>query len=213
MSLVDVSVYSVLLPLFVGAYYFRHLTPALKAILFLILIGCITEGAMQFGISGLLGGDSGSLLIYTAYSLLEYLLISLFYYLLARDALHRKIIFGVSIAFVCFFFGLLRFNKDSPSNFSVISVVESIVLVLWVLLYFRQLITHQLYVDLKKSPPFWISVGFLLYFLGTFFLFASFTLLLTDQKVAVMFYEYINSALNILNHLLICIGFYFSTRN
>ena len=208
MTLTDVSTYSVIAPVLVGLYRFRYLTPALKVIFILVVTGCAVEMLGVFGISV----QGSTLPTYVVFTLLEYLLISLFYYLLARNMYLQKIIFWGSIVYMCVFLGVTNSVEESSAHFGYLSAAESIIIVLWVLLYMRQIMHLEIDMDLKRSPTFWISTGFLLYFLGDFFLFASFSLLMKDASLAVKFYDIIHSSLNILNYLLICIGFYFSTR-
>lgn len=208
MTLTDISTYSVIVPTVIGLIRFRYLAPALKVIFLLVAIGCTVEMLSL----PVFGGMGSSLPIYVVYTLIEYLLISLFYYLLARNALQQKIIFFGSIIYICIFLAVLNGVDNIGAHFGYLSAAESVLIVLWVLLYLRQIMYHQIDMDLKRSPTFWISTGFLLYFLGSFFLFASFSLLMQDAAVAIQFYDVIHSALNIINYLLICIGFYFSTR-
>lgn len=208
MTLTDVSTYAVIVPTVVGLIRFRYLTPPLKVIFLLVVIGCAVE---MLGLP-VFGGVGSSLPIYVVYTLIEYLLISLFYYLLARNTLQHKIIFWGSVAYICVFLAVLNGVDNIGEHFGYLSAAESVLIVLWVLLYLRQIMYHQIDMDLKRAPTFWISTGFLLYFLGSFFLFASFSLLLQDAEVAIQFYDIIHSTLNIINYLLICTGFYFSTR-
>jgi hypothetical protein len=212
MTLTDLSVASVILPAIVGLLCFQRLTTSLKVIFLLAVFGCAVEYAIEYGVPSI--DISGvSLFIYIIYTLVEFLLISLFYYLLAKESWFQKVIFWGGIAYICFFFGMLTSSSDIQSNFGYLAAVESVFLVLWVVLYFRQIILYQIDMNLKVSPTFWISTGFLLYFLGTFFLFAIFGLLVKNQELAAKVYEYIHSILHITLNLLICIGFYFSTRN
>jgi hypothetical protein len=213
MTLTHLSSISVVFPVLIGLFRFRYLTPGLKAIFLLVVIGCAVEYATYFGIPAIFGPKGVSLPIYIAYTLLEYLLISLFYYLLARDSWQHKIIFGGTVAYIFFFFWMLTASENIMQNFGYLTTVESILIVCWILLYLRQILFHQIDMDLKRAPTFWLSTAFLLYFLGAFFLFASFGLLADDENLAVQFYDYIHSILNIILNLLICVGFYFSTRS
>lgn len=208
MTITDVSTYSVIVPVVIGLFRFRHLTPPLKVIFLLVVIGCAIE---MLGLP-VFGGVGSTLPVYVMFTLIEYLLISLFYYLLVLNTLQQKIIFWGSIAYICIFFGVLNSVENIGGSFGYLSAAEAVLIVLWVLLYLRQIMHHQIEMDLKRSPTFWISTGFLFYFLGSFFLFASFSLLMKDAEIAVQFYNIIHSTLNILNYLFICIGFYFSTR-
>lgn len=208
MTLTNVSTFSVLAPVVAGLICFRHLTPPLRVVFLLVMIA----GAVEMLSLPVFRGVGSTLTVYVIYTLIEFLLVSLFYYLLAQNPGHQKVIFWGSIAYIISFIAVLSIWENNSEHFGYLSAVESVLIVLWVLLYLRQILYNQINMDLKRAPTFWVSVGFLLYFFGSFFLFASFSLLMEDKVIAVQFYTVIHSALNILNYLLICVGFYFSTR-
>ncbi|MBX2889532.1 MAG: hypothetical protein KF734_01270 [Saprospiraceae bacterium] len=156
MTLTDLSTYSVFIPLAFGLYFFRYLAAPLKAVFVLIVVGCTVE---LLGLP-IFERASNDLDIYTIYTLIEYLLVSLFYYLIIRGSIQKKVIIWGSIIYLLA--ALIIVNSTSSEEyFGRLVVIEALFVLCWILMYFRQVILYQTDSVLKTSSVFIISVGFL----------------------------------------------------
>ncbi len=106
--------------------------------------------------------------IYNIYTFFEFNLIAVLYFKLIKrkEALnlikYLAIIFNI-IYFTSFF--LLELKKHTV-------LIEAIVISVFIIIYFRELLNSKELLKYKKLLPFWVSVGFLIYYLTTIPFFA-----------------------------------------
>ncbi|MDR6561119.1 hypothetical protein J2Y60_001188 [Arcicella sp. BE140] len=77
--------------------------------------------------------------------------------------------------------GFFKFN-------STVNTISCLLIITWVLIYFYQLLQTLQLIKLYTIPLFWISVGCLLYFSGTLFIFLYSDIILW-QKQPVLYYQ------------------------
>jgi hypothetical protein len=99
---------------------------------------------------------------YDIFGLTEYILIALIYYNLTNSIKNKKIII-LSIVSYIFFHSILFFDYGLRKY---IIIVESVLIVYLVINYFINLLNSEEILNYKKQLPFWLSVGFLLFFLS-----------------------------------------------
>lgn len=63
--------------------------------------------------------------------------------------------------------GLSLFVQKIHTNNSYACILESVLLILWVLCFLREVMLQQPVMQLYRYPMFWVSVGILFYFTGT----------------------------------------------
>lgn len=105
------------------------------------------------------------------FAVVEYALISLMYREAFVGAKLKKLSLIVTLLFIVFavttftnILGYVRFN-------SMVNTASCFIIIIWVFVYFYQLLQTLQIRSLSRSSLFWISVGILLYFSGTLFLF------------------------------------------
>lgn len=98
---------------------------------------------------------------------LEYPLLATLYYKVFQGRLLKKAVaFSVPLFVgICIFLSL--FVQDIRTNNSYASILESILMIVWTLCFFRELMLLQQVTLLYRYPMFWISVGLLFYFTGS----------------------------------------------
>jgi hypothetical protein len=140
-------------------------------------------------------------------STIEILFYCYIFYTALSGEKNKRIVLFTSIALVVytifnmiFIQGLFRFHTISYR-------VGSIVIIIFVYLYFKQLLNNEAYLRLRTIPFFWISVGLLFFFAGFFVYFCAFDFVAytTIKKYASLFLV-TSSALNILLYSFISIG-------
>ncbi len=138
--------------------------------------------------------------------LIEGIFISLIYYNYVSTVILRKMIYfiGILVNLFAVFVGILI---EGIYNYpSIAQAPIGIMVILWSLLGFYELMNKNQGMEIYKEEMFWINSAFLIYFAGTFFLFLlSNYLIQTDSKAANSFWM-INLFLNILVNIFYCIG-------
>jgi hypothetical protein len=138
------------------------------------------------------------------YITIEFGLCLLFYrYLFDRPALKSWLgvmaaIFLTTVVLEIWFEGLNSFSTFART-------AEALGLTCLSLYYFYTLMKSDHFIQLEKSPYFWINTGVLLYFMGNFFMFLSYKFIM-EHDLASHGYWTVHSMLNIIANLLFAIG-------
>lgn len=138
----------------------------LRFFLPLLLLSLVVEGA-RF----LLNTNSPiAKFLFSIYTPSEYLLLSLFAASIIKTS-HKSTIIYFSIPVFVTLSLLLQFKGDSPNYFYkyLDVLIEAPLISIWSLFYIFQLFTDEETFHFKSNPFFWISVGNLLFFAGSFF--------------------------------------------
>ncbi|PQJ77223.1 hypothetical protein BTO16_15405 [Polaribacter glomeratus] len=99
--------------------------------------------------------------ILNVFTFFEFNLVALIYYNLVKEKVSKNILFYLAFFFNLIYF--LSFYFIKLQNYTV--VIEGIVNTVLVILYFRELLNSDKILNYKKLLPFWVSVGFLLFYL------------------------------------------------
>ncbi|EDM38763.1 hypothetical protein PBAL39_21860 [Pedobacter sp. BAL39] len=192
----------VLVPLFVSIFKFRSYTTALRIItLHLVLISFIG------GYSAYLWAlKKNNLPVLHIYTMVEFTTIMLFYAEVFKDKIKRK----WTVAIIGGFISFCLINAEYIQNWFVFNTypraLQSFVIICACLYYYYQ-ITHQtLYIQIEKSPIFWINTGFFIYFSGSFLLFMLSNYILRMNSAFNMNVWMFHAFLSILMYTLIAVG-------
>lgn len=110
---------------------------------------------------------NNNLFIFHLFTPIQYLLLSLLYsHEIASNRIKRIINYSIPLFIVLSILFSLFVQKLTDNN-SVITIIESIGLITWPLLFLKQTLELQKVNSLLGFPMFWISVGILFYFVGT----------------------------------------------
>lgn len=172
MSRIEIYHYIIALGMLIGFIRFKRLKPVLKTLPCFLLLTLFVECANAFHLLPFLHYSNHW--YFNIFSTVEFLYYSfIFYQILEKTPLKKMIATIVVIFFVftcinIFFIGsFYRFNTISYRAGAVMVVV-------WCLLYFRQLMQSTEQIILARNPFFWISTGLLFFYLGFFFIFCAF---------------------------------------
>jgi len=107
-----------------------------------------------------------NLFVFHIYTPLEYTALSMLYVSTLETKKIKNVIMASIPAFIvlCVVFAL--FIQPVTSNNAVMVIVESMLIIVWSLLFIRETITLQKQSTLLRFPMFWISVGLMFYFAG-----------------------------------------------
>ncbi|KIC89383.1 hypothetical protein [Flavihumibacter sp. ZG627] len=148
------------------------------------------------------------------FTTVEFLFFSAFFLLIIKNKSNRKAIyFGISIflivSLIDFFF--LFKGTQNQNIFSTIPIsISAITLIIFSILYLFEQIQNPEVSFIYSKSNFWIVVGIMLYFAGTFFLFLQFSELSSQEQYS---YWIINWVCIILKNILFSIAFYLPKEN
>jgi hypothetical protein len=108
-----------------------------------------------------------NLFIFHIFTPIQYLILSLLYsHEIANPSIKRIINYSIPFFIVLSILFSIFVQKLTDTN-SIITIIESIGLITWPLLFLKQTLEMQRVRSLLTFPMFWISVGLLFYFVGT----------------------------------------------
>lgn len=140
-------------------------------------------------------------------TVLEFLCVSLFYYVVVDNRNLKKVIIYLAIAFISFsainsslIQGIYQYNSYSRG-------LEAFLIICYSLVMFYQMLRNIKDEKLEHNSLFWFNTAFLLYFSSTQFLFLFHNLILTtySKEVARIFWD-VHAVVCILYYLLLGIG-------
>lgn len=161
-----VSAYFSMIPLIIGCYRYRFLKGNEKIILLLVFFATLTEFVNLFYEYLLI---SRNISLINIYFIVEALTISFFYFRFfeAKNFKLLTVIAGI-LFLVVSVQQIISHDKDMMNHVSV--TLESVMVTLFSILTFHQLLQKSSYSNILHAPVFWINSAFLFYFTGNFFL-------------------------------------------
>ncbi len=103
------------------------------------------------------------------YTLVEYILFSLFLHNLYRNSIAKKIVYFSIYPFILFCIIDFFINKSPFSNSP--SLIEFLAFIVFIIYFFYEKMKTVIQYPLYQSITFWICVGLFIYFTGNFFFF------------------------------------------
>ena len=143
--------------------------------------------------------------------LAEFSLLSFFYFTCLSNK-RIKLIFRLSvISFLLY--SIYDYIITKPGVFSFIPlVIECLYFLLVILYFFYDKIQNNSNTSIYYQPVFWISVGFLIYFSGNFFLFLFSSSLINNPEFRLQ-YTIIYSSVTIIKNIFICTAIIVNAKN
>ncbi len=142
------------------------------------------------------------------FTIVEYSIITFFIFQLIESSLFKRLIKTGSFIFIIV--SILDIYTSSFTSFdSLPSGLESILVLSYCLFFVYEKMTST---DFSFNGSIWITIGFILFFSGTFFLFILSQNNFKDSSF-VMTYGYIVAIFNIIKNLFITIGIFSESNN
>ena len=141
------------------------------------------------------------------YVIAEYIIISaIFFYYTSLKIFKVAIIFTTTLVGVTLFLNHFYFNNAFISNYKV--VFTSLILIVYILIFFYYKMKRVSAVPLYQTMSFWIFVAFFLYYTGNFFFFL---IIGSEQpKDIQQFLLLVYSGVTILKNIIFCSSFRFN---
>ena len=135
---------------------------------------------------------------------LEFILICFFYKTIFKSIRIKKTLTILPLLFIVFC--LYNYIKSSKTEFDFAPLVtECLFFTVVILYYFYERIMYNFTIPLYQLPSFWISVAFLIYFSGNFFLFL-FSKIIENEPGFADQYTLIYSSITIIKNIFLCIA-------
>lgn len=172
----SISIIATSLPLICFVIFLKQNKSILPILIFsYCFYSLINELARHFGINTLLINNYPKTDFYllSTYTIIEYILLSTYLYILFRKKLLKRVLIIFSIFFLIISIGNLIFiNHLAPGEIDSIPLaVSSLILISGSIIYFFESIQNPDVTFIYSKPSFWVVVGIMIYFSGTFFLF------------------------------------------
>ncbi len=138
------------------------------------------------------------------FQLLEFILISIVYISILKSYKSKQfIVLSICLYLIYWLYNLYRSNF-SEFDFMPL-VVECLFFTMLIVYYFYDVMRHNFTVPLYQLTSFWLSVAFLIYFSGNFFLFLYSNSIRNDPGWVDQ-YTVINSVIAIVKNILLCVA-------
>ncbi len=203
LSLSYASFFSIVVPLAVGLYRKKYFNPATYVLFYLLFTSLVAEAT----IFCLHLYHINNLFVSRAYTLVEFMLLSVFFLkVLPRPAI-KFVIRLIIVLFLAIAATDLGMNGFALMD-NISSTVESIILMVYTLAAFYFLVVNPPNANIYSTPAFWFYTGILTFFSCDLFLFIFSNYI--QRHYAKVSYELwgIHSINNIIFYLLISIGFW-----
>jgi len=151
------------------------------------------------------------LILIRLFLILEFCLICIFYNTLFKSTKIKYALISSAIIFITFC--IYNYTKSLDKEFDFMPLmVECLFFTFFILYYFYDVMQNSFKVPLFQMPSFWISVAFLIYFSGNFFLFL-FSKSMEHERNFELQYTLIYSTMTIVKNILLCIGVIVNNNN
>ena len=194
------SVISDFFPIVAALFYYRRFDSILKIVALFTVASAVSDitqvGLLQFKIHN-------TCPVLHAYIIATILLLGTIYYKAISNGVAKKIVIILSSAAVLFALINIFFIEGIFGYPSLSNTVISVILILFSLTYFYQLLNKQEFVHIEKQGLFWINASVLFYYSVTLFLFMLFKKMSHEQLVQ---YYSINSLTNVAANILFTVG-------
>lgn len=155
-------------------------------------------------ILGELFRPTGNHWLYNIYTFFEFSTLLMIYYTLLEERFSKKLVMVLSVLFYIWY--AISFEFESLQTYSLIML--GFVITTFIFLYLKELLNSNKITSFQVSLPFWISVGFLIYYLGTLPFFS--LLYLGGMKDRLLFT--VLETLIVVMHLIFIIGLVWSKK-
>ena len=123
-----------------------------------------------------------NLFLYRILTPVEYVFLAAVYY---RSIENKNIKLAIMLSMAAFVLACILlsvFAETWTDNDSYARPLESLLITVWILVYCRQILTTNRILTMHLDPMFWVSMGFLTYFIGVLFIQGSLNQLIRVNK-------------------------------
>ncbi|AFK03997.1 hypothetical protein Emtol_2864 [Emticicia oligotrophica DSM 17448] len=213
MTLFDLVTYSIWLSGGIGIFYFRRMNPSsLNVLVIFQIIAIISDIFLIY----ILPKEKGNFIkiFYSSLKPIEY---AVFVYIYNRNISKKSFkfyyfVFSILLIFSFSVYTLLfLLSKKSAANNVII--LEGILCIILVMLYFRDILSSKEIISLPKEPLFLIAIGIFLYFSGNIVATGFYhQLKMKSPDLAKSLYKLMNHLLLIFQYLMFAFAYYVANK-
>jgi hypothetical protein len=195
------STISGVFPVVAALFNYKHLNKVLKIASAFFVVSVLFDVALELTKTMTLGNNLPVIHLFVVISILFFT--AIYYHAFFRPAVKKTIVIVGAAALLIVIFNAIFIEGiwDYPS---ISNTVLSVLLIIFSLAYFYQLLNRQEFIHIEKQGLFWINAGVLFYYSINIFLFMIFRqLVLVHQQED---YYLINNVTNIIANLLFSVG-------
>ncbi|WP_299312396.1 hypothetical protein [uncultured Aquimarina sp.] len=208
--LMRIGAFVELITVIIGTFYFyKYKNTALKYILLLFWYTVINDLLGVFYLRGGIITDYNAI-IYNIYNVISFTYLLLLYRHYIQNKIHKKAILLFSIIYLISFVINGFFENYLIKHQRFPYIIAAIFLVISISLYFIEILNSQKVLNAKRNLLFWISVGFLIFFVGNlpFRILTNYYLHLADATISFL----VKLTLTIIMNICFIIGFIWSDK-
>ncbi len=198
-ELAYISMFSVLIPIFMGIFQLKRIPNYLILIFILISISCISDFATwQY--------PESRIIIWPLYITTQYIILILVFITVIDVRSIKNVLYGVLASLFIYTLIYHIYLKNADTHYPDLRLIQSFVFIFLSLYYYYYILTRMPTLELFTYPLFWINTAIFLYFAGNIFLqgaINSFTM----EKVYHLYIP-IHNVLNTIKNILFGIAFY-----
>jgi hypothetical protein len=194
------SIISGILPVIAALYNYRRLDKILKIVAAFLLISVLFDWGFEIASHFHIPNNFPAIHLFILISLGFFTVI---YYAAFFSPLLKRttIILSILALFISIFD--MVFDKGIWQYPSISNTALSVVLIIFSLIYFYQLLTRQEFIHIEKQGLFWINAGVLFYYSVNIFLFMLFRRIISSHEED---YYMIHNVTNIIANILFTVG-------
>ncbi len=192
----------------VGIMVYKYLDREFKILLIFVCFAALSE------VLSIISWNGGNNTMPGAhiYVFLEFLILTLFYSFYLKEYIKIKYVWGLIGGFAVFcFFNALFFQKITVYPIYT-RAVESIIIVLFSVLYFYKVMVEAKIKKLSKEPMIWVNTAMLVYFSINFFFHILLPVVVVSSNAFAKRMVYFFWTTNVFFHFTIAIAFYKQKR-
>ncbi|MEO1516185.1 MAG: hypothetical protein AAFV95_14265 [Bacteroidota bacterium] len=209
LSLAKLSAWSIFVPFILAIVFFRRFDWSQKRLAFVILLGAVADVMAMVVVK--VFSIYNNLFIFHIYTLIEVILIGLIYRKVLGNVIGEKTINILLVAFSCFAVFSTIFLEPLNMFNAYTRAVESLLMIFFSVTFFYKIMKEVVIQRLEKLPLFWISVGLLIYFSASLFIFIFSNYIMPSIKLSYTFWG-IHAILNVLLNLFYIIALSVNSR-
>jgi hypothetical protein len=162
----SLAVFIIAIPLALCMYRYRYLDKAFR-LLFIFLILDFVVGLMMFHLAAY---RTNNVWLLNGYVLFRYSLTSGMFYFYYQSVRLKQAVLASIVAFVCISLLDIYLSNENLTDWhnhlsgKYSQVIESILIIFWVLAYFYELIKHLNIQNIVGYPFFWVCAGVLIFY-------------------------------------------------
>lgn len=162
-ELYHVGLILLLLSAIIGTIRYKNYKSRFSFYLLLLLYISVIVEALGFYIWKIKSEDNTW--VYLLYTFFEFNLVFLMYHSILNDKVIRKLVTVLAVVFnVAYISGMLY---NARQSFGAVLMLESILLSVFMIAFLRELLNSDKILNFKKYFPFWITTGFMIFYMSS----------------------------------------------